>query len=227
MARVKFTAIVSEIRGSLGGNTFQANRYGFTLKNKSLQGFPNSLLQNFSKASLTQILQGWQNLTDAQRAQYNTYASSFPQYPKSGSTVALSGFEVWAKFNLQMACVGIAASPNAVLAPVVVPSYNPSLVTSGGLLSLYLGLSEHLDGHNVLIRASQRMWNTTNPSSAQWRVMKTAVSGPTPISLSDEYFAKFSSYPRVNDTIWISLSEWQEETPRLMTPVKFMMSVGT
>ena len=74
MARIIYSALVTAIRGSVGGTTFQQNQYGSTIKNKPKMIRPRSNQQEKRKIYMTAATQAWGNLTVNRRNAYNTYA---------------------------------------------------------------------------------------------------------------------------------------------------------
>lgn len=99
MARVIYSALVTEIKGSVGGTTFQRNAYGFTIKNKPAMINPKSDRQNRSKKYLSITTQYWRQLTDSSRASWAAFANTYPQYSKHNSNSQLSGFAVFVKWH--------------------------------------------------------------------------------------------------------------------------------
>ena len=100
MARVKYSAIVDSIDGSIGGTTFQKNRYGFTMRRKPNPAKPNSEAQRSSKLSMSTAQQEWIALSDSNRAAWNTYASTFPRAPKHNASATLNGFNYFIFYHL-------------------------------------------------------------------------------------------------------------------------------
>jgi len=98
MARIKFSGLVTEIRGSVGGTTFQRNAYGYTVKNKANMVNPNSLSQQTQQTTLFKCVNSWGQLTSAQRDEVDSWASANPQYSKNNPDSQLSGFAVWVRW---------------------------------------------------------------------------------------------------------------------------------
>ena len=75
MAKVKYGAFITEIKGHVGGTTFQASRGGFTIKNKGrkvvVRGWDTSQATNQRKLNFSAIAKMWSTLTDAQRLGWN------------------------------------------------------------------------------------------------------------------------------------------------------------
>lgn len=98
-ARIKYTALVDNIRGSIQGTTFQRNAYGFTVKGKPNMVNPNTSRQRSRKNQFSQATQNWKNLTDGERAAWDTYAATFPIPTRSNPDSYLNGFNAFARWH--------------------------------------------------------------------------------------------------------------------------------
>ncbi len=116
MARVKYSAFVDSIDGSVGGTTFQKNRYGFTMRRKPNPSKPNSSSQNLRKSAMALVQNAWIALSDANRAAWNTYASTFPRAPKHNPSANFNGFNYFTFYNLVRSrhSTGITTDPSGV-----------------------------------------------------------------------------------------------------------------
>jgi hypothetical protein len=101
MARIIYSGLVTAIRGSIGGTTFQSNAYGFTVKNKANMVKPNSAEQNIRKIILSKVTKAWGTLSVSDRNNWNTFASIVPQYAKHNPSSVLSGFAAFTKWHCQ------------------------------------------------------------------------------------------------------------------------------
>ena len=63
MAKIKLSAIVSEMRGKLNGSVFSKNRGGAYIRTKVTPVNPQSLAQGLVRATLTNLSQAWRGLT--------------------------------------------------------------------------------------------------------------------------------------------------------------------
>lgn len=110
-ARIKYTALVDNIRGSIQGTTFQRNAYGYTIKGKPNMVNPNTQRQRQRKAQFSKATQLWKTLSDGERAAWDTYAATFPIPTRSNPDSYLNGFNAFARWH------GVAqlVSPTALL----------------------------------------------------------------------------------------------------------------
>lgn len=99
MARVVYSALVESIQGSIGGTTFQKNAYGYTVKKKPNVIRPASPFQNLRKRNMATMISAWKALDPADRATWDSYANTYPQYSKHNPTAQLSGFNLYCKYH--------------------------------------------------------------------------------------------------------------------------------
>jgi hypothetical protein len=150
MARIVYGAIASEIRGSIGGHTFQKNAYGYTIKNKANMIKPASSAQNVIKSLLSVFASSWATLTDANRSSWNSWAASYPQYAKHNATSVLSGYAVFVRVHLYFGLqyggpTFILASPTFISYPIT--SCSLYLLLTGGVFTMF---SPWVSGHTNL-----------------------------------------------------------------------------
>jgi len=99
MARIKYSALIDEIQGSIGGTTFQRNQYGFSVRRKPNMIIPRRRLQARQKAILPASTRAWRQLTTSERDSWNTFAASNPQGIKNNPAVPMSGYAVFTRLN--------------------------------------------------------------------------------------------------------------------------------
>jgi hypothetical protein len=100
MARIKYSGLIDEINGSIGGTTFQRNRYGFTIKRKPAGKKGGSPSQLARRLSMYRVQQNWIGLSAADRANWVTYASTFPTATRLNPNVYLNGVNLFEKYHL-------------------------------------------------------------------------------------------------------------------------------
>lgn len=99
MARIKYTALVESIRGTIGGTTFQRNAYGYTVKTKPNMINPNSKLQATRKIGFQKALQTWRTLSDANRSNWDTYATTYPTASQHNPAAYLNGYNTFVRWH--------------------------------------------------------------------------------------------------------------------------------
>lgn len=109
MAKVKFGALVQDARGKLAGNVFARNRGGSYVRAKASPTNPQTDRQLAIRSTFTTLSQDWRTLTDAQRAQWRTWAGNHPFSDVFGDQRTLAGHAAYLQLNARRATFGLAA----------------------------------------------------------------------------------------------------------------------
>jgi hypothetical protein len=202
MARVKYSAFVDSIDGSVGGTTFQKNRYGFSARRKPNAAKPNSPKQITSKASMAYIQTSWIALSDANRANWNTYASTYPRSPKHNSSSTLNGFNYFVFYHLLKNLRQAAITTNPSGAQQTLSFGNPEIgeadpilewlsdiVVSGGTWIALLFMSRPISESSYI-----------RPNILRFVIGDIVTASPS-IEIQDEYSALFGSIPLAGDFV--------------------------
>lgn len=196
MAKIKLSAIVSEMRGKLNGSVFSKNRGGAYLRTKVTPINPNTASQGAVRATLTTLSQGWRNLTQNQRDAWNSAVANFTGTDIFGDVKTPSGINLYTKLNLNLAN---AAQAFISLPPVVgIIGYFSDLVltATAGVQSLSLAFTGTglTAGQTVVIEATPCMSAGINFAKSEFRVIGTRVGNTTsPMDLLADYQAKFGN----------------------------------
>lgn len=154
MARILYTGIVSEIKGSIAGTTFQHNASGRIVKGRSNQKFSSSSLQSSAQADFANVITKWRSLSGFDRTSWNEKAAENPRVDKWGRVKTLSGFQYHAAANRNLLTIGEAyqSSPTPYTAPLAVPAYAVTSTTTTFVINL-MGAT-NFTGYQVLVFAS-------------------------------------------------------------------------
>lgn len=132
MARIVYSALVDSIKGSIKGTTFQANRYGFTIKGKPNQKNPNTLRQSQQKSRFAQYVQAWRALSQTDRDSWNSYATNFPVPSKHNPSANLNGFAYFSRYHGFRSKSALSILDNPSAAQGNVDFFSTTLILSGG-----------------------------------------------------------------------------------------------
>ncbi len=102
MALLKFSAIVNDVRGSIGGVTFSRNGSGAVARARVKPVNPNTALQSIARAIFSAVTALWNHggLTEVQREAWRTYAKNVPWLNKLGETITLNGNAMFCRTNI-------------------------------------------------------------------------------------------------------------------------------
>lgn len=120
MAKIRGGALVGQVSGSVGSNTFAHNRYGAYVRNRVVPVKSVTSYAMQAKAWLGQASQGWQALTDAQKGAWRSWAETNPITDTLGDKQVLTGHAAYVQINrrrLQDAAALLSVPPQAA-APV-------------------------------------------------------------------------------------------------------------
>lgn len=208
MARIIYGALATSINGSIGGTTFQSNAYGYTVKNKPNMVKPSTVLQNAQKNVFGAVVQAWVALTAAQRLDWDSWATTFPQYSKHNPTSQLSGFAIFCKVhNYRFIAYNIASrilvSPSFESFPVDTVVLHLKLV--GGVLTLMTPFSIATGDVTCLFYASAPFAPSQNFVGTKTRFVDLQGDETVSTVWTVKYPAVFGKLPAVGDIIIVDL----------------------
>lgn len=136
MARIKYSALIDSINGSIGGTTFQRNRYGFTAKNKPVTVNPQRPLQVKRKTEMVSVAQLWGTLTEPQRAAWRTFADNNPRPTRLNPDAFLNGFNYFEAYHLLRWVISpgsLLVDPNGPVGSVT--GFTADIFVTGGVMT--------------------------------------------------------------------------------------------
>ncbi|MBA7653706.1 hypothetical protein ES703_61563 [subsurface metagenome] len=100
MALVKYGGGITQMSGSIGGNTYARNRYGNYVRARTKPVNPNSARQVKVRSIIAELTERWYDALDAaQRLAWQTYADAVVMKNKLGESIKLSGFNHFIRSN--------------------------------------------------------------------------------------------------------------------------------
>lgn len=135
MALIKYSALVSEMKGKLNGSIFSNPKYGAQVRNRRSLGGRKTTAWAQSRNILAYIASTWKSLSDGQRETFSTVAPDYQYLNKFGDLVTPSGYQLFCRLNLNLhyadfSPIVIAASPfpEIDISPVEVSFTAPSTI---------------------------------------------------------------------------------------------------
>lgn len=131
MARGKMGAFMTDIKGSVGGTSFQGSRSGLSIKNKGqkpkvgVRGWDSAFVSR--KINFSTIAKLWGTLTDAQRLGWSNLLGTWQFINKFGDTYNGSAFQIFTACNLNRIALGLTPLNDV---PAVNPAFDPELTFS-------------------------------------------------------------------------------------------------
>jgi hypothetical protein len=106
MARIQTGAVITDIRGKLGGSIFQQTQGGLSIRNSSTPVNKHSAVQSSRRALLFQLQSNWRSLTDNQRTVWQQWADyqilAYGRFKTSGYT----GHMAYIQINFYLSMLG-------------------------------------------------------------------------------------------------------------------------
>lgn len=139
MAKVKFSALISEMRNKLNGSVFSKNRGGNYLRNKVTPVNPQSIAQTAKRSAFGALSSMFRTLGAAGVAAWNEAAPSFPYVDIFGDTKTLSGLQLFVKLNNNLSQIGV-PSISEPPEPTDVGGFSELVVANAAATDMELGV---------------------------------------------------------------------------------------
>jgi len=210
MARIIYSALIDSIRGSIGGTTFQKNKYGYTVKHKPNMTKPWTADQLVSQQYFRKAVTTWRELTSAQRQNWITWASTNPQYAKHNPSATLSGFACFVKWH----AYAFLCSRNTVTAPALtipdITDVTLKIVLAGGVLELQQTWPAGGEEWNVAFFMSRPFGSAQNFIGTRTRFIGWGTDVTQDLVITASYPAKFGALPALGNRIAVDYVQFME-----------------
>lgn len=223
MASVKFSALVSEMRGKLNGSVFSKNRSGNYLRNKVTPVNPQSTDQQAVRSLLSAVSQSWRQLTQAQRDAWINASANFPYTDIYGDSKILSGQAFYNKLNLNLLKIGAATiqtPPSSSDLPSlsgISLTVTKSTGTSAVVVTADWVASDEPANAQILVSATPPVGAGIGFVKNKFRDIAILAIGAGPAVISTAYAAKFGTVS-VGQKVFILLQVVDDETGLVSQP---------
>lgn len=150
---------VSEIRGSIAGQTFSRNRFGMYVRQRSVPVNPNSPSQAQARGRVATCSTYWRDtLTQAQRDAWDAYAAATSWKNALGMDISLTGLNMFMRTNQAALLCGasiITAAPATPGIPDEPVDWTPTADSSGNEFSIAYTWTPDTDDQFWLFFASR------------------------------------------------------------------------
>lgn len=194
--------------GSVAGQTSSRNRFGQYRRTRAIPINPNSDAQAAVRNRLSVNSAAWRDLTDDQRAGWESLGAQMQRTDALGQTYTLNGFQAYCSVNGNNLTAG-----NAVV------SAAPALVTPSGLLTATITLTAaafSIAYTTTPLGAGQRLFIFASPQRNAGRgfegdyrlITVTAAAAASPHNLLTAYTAR-CGVPVVGNKVFLSLAIYE------------------
>lgn len=99
MAVVKYSSIITEIKGKVGGNVFQKCGQSLSMRVNQSQITSNSPKSLKTRNNLRDLASTWARMTLAQKTTWLTNAASYPTFDRFGNRIVLNPYQLFMRQN--------------------------------------------------------------------------------------------------------------------------------
>lgn len=162
MAIIKFSAMVSDVRGTIGGNVFSRNKGGSYVRTYVKPNNPKTTAQAAVRSLFGALASAWRSLTQAQRNAWNAIVDQYPYQDKLGNSKIYSGEQLYIKLNSNLNAAGLPQLVEPII-PVSFPSFAMSeasvSATAGEAFAqtLFNGSAEVPAGFSYIVEATDNL----------------------------------------------------------------------
>lgn len=229
MAKFSPGPLAGAISGSIGGSTYSHNRYGPYIRRRAIPTTSTTADALAAKARLGTASADWQNLTNAQRAAWLSYAQTNPVTDTLGNPQVLTGHQLYISLNTRIARAG----DTAISLPPVDPAPD-SLVSLSLNLDIGAGAFDATYTSTPL-GADDRLWlracvldspGITFVENLLKLVSSTAKAQASPYDFQADIEARFGTLS-VNQVVVVQASVFDSATGLLSKPLRAHGTVVT
>lgn len=99
MALTKFGGGITALSGSIAGNTYARNRYGYYVRSRTVPTNPRSAAQVKIRSCAATLKTAWLAMSAAERLAWGTYAANVSVVNRLGESIFLSGYNMFCRTN--------------------------------------------------------------------------------------------------------------------------------
>lgn len=196
MAKVKFSALISEMRNKLNGSVFARNRGGAYLRTKVTPLNPQTSAQVAQRSLLASFSQSWRTLTEAQREAWKGVVSQWSRTDVFGDVVNPSGSTLYIRLNLNIANAGGSpiSTPPAPLGAAAIADLTLTANVTGNVFDIGFDPAAVPAGHTMVVESTPCLSAGISNANAQFRQIGTqpATTG-TGVDMFAEQTGKFGA----------------------------------
>lgn len=196
MAKVKFSALISEMRNKLNGSVFARNRGGAYLRTKVTPLNPQTAAQVAARSLLTEFSQSWRGLTQAQRDAFNAVVDQFSTTDVFGDVVNPSGSALYTRLNINISLAGGVAitTPPTPTGVSALKQLSVAADVAGGGVDITFLPGTIPANTAMFVEATPNLSPGISNANSKFRAIATLPPLQTsPQDLGTEYIAKFGS----------------------------------
>lgn len=194
MAKIKYSALVQEMRNKLNGSVLSKNRYGNYVRNKTTPVNPQTAFQQNVRSMLSAVSQAWATITAGARQAFLNLAQNHPYTDIFGDQKYLDGKAMFSKLNMNLVSIG---QPMLTDAPVFGEMDYVSLDALSASLATGLEITANVEtvpaGFTLVAEATPPLPATINFVKNRYRRIGDVVLTDNEASIGTIYTARFGA----------------------------------
>lgn len=214
MASGKYGAIITDMKGKIGGTIFKGTKSGPAIQNKQTSTAGARSSGKLSKADAGRVItpqknmsllsSAWRSLSDMQRAAWITAAPSFPFINKFGESYTGSGFQLYMQCNCNLLAIGepsISAPPTPEelenCPPFTIDNVmgDPTTLAINGTIPV---------GYSMILSATGNISPGRTPQAGMYKAIAVLPEGTAfPFNITNAFQAVFGPIPGTLN-VWFS-----------------------
>lgn len=194
MAKIKYSALVSDMRNKLNGSVMSKNRYGSYIRNKVTPTNPQTQFQQNQRSILSSVSASWRGLSAGVRQAFANLAEEHPFTDIFGDAKKLDGKAMFSKLNMALIGAGSPAltTPKPFVdVPFVSISASSVLVANG--LDITLDVDDLPLGYKAILSATPPLSPTINFVKNRFRQIGVATVNSGSIEAKVLYDARLGA----------------------------------
>jgi hypothetical protein len=169
MARVMTSAIVSDVRGKVGGSVFQRSAQGLSLRTHTTPVNTRTASQMSNRSMLYQLQVAWMALSADARLSWDAWSQYQNLSTGYFSTSKMTGQQAYIQLNRYRLMLGLARLDAPVFTPYDLPLFSITLSANDGNLTIdFVGMTDHT-AYYPIIRFSSIIPPSRNNTSVPLR----------------------------------------------------------
>lgn len=202
--RALMKMLIEPRSGSLQGLTSSRNRYGQYVRSRATPVNPNSTAQGAVRTRISVNAAAWRDLTDNQRAGWESLGSQMTRTDSLGQSYTLNGFSAFVSVNNNLAAAGDALVDAAPALVTPEGLLTATITSTGGTLSIAYTATPLDTGVKLLVYASPQR-SAGRAFEGDLRLIGvTAAAAASPYNALSAYTARFGA-PVVGNRIFFAL----------------------
>lgn len=194
MAKVKFTAVVADMRNKLNGSVFARNRGGAYVRTKVTPLNPQSTAQVAARNLLTGLAQEFRSLTQEQITAWNNAVTQWQTTDIFGDLVSPTGLALYVRLNANISNAGGTAitTPPAPVGATALESLSLNAAVTGSVFDISFTPASVPADHTMYVESTAMLSAGINNANSRFRFIDTHAAAA--VSPADMYAAQTAKF---------------------------------